>query len=259
MKIRQLGSTIGVQDARQYLTSYLVDDCVAIDAGSLGFLSPLSLQQSIQHLFLSHSHLDHVASLPTFLDNVHQGGSDCPTVYGSRDVLDCLSRDLFNERLWPDLDRLAEEGICFYKPAEIQSEVPVIIGSLTITPVNVDHVVPTMGFLIQDAQSAVVITSDSGPTDRIWELANEPAFRQKLKVAFLECSFPNDMDQLAQKSKHLCTQQFALEIAKVSAGPPFQTVAVHLKPSFEAQIYRELMALNLPNLQIGGQDATWEL
>ena len=259
MRIRQLGSTIGSTDVRQYLTTYLINDSVAIDAGCLGLLSPVASQRSVKHLFLSHSHLDHLATLPTFLDNVFQSGDDCPTIYASRDVWDCLHRDMFNDRLWPDLARLGKEGIQFYHEAELSSEVPVSAGGLTITPVTVDHTVSTLGFLIEDEYSAVIIASDTGPTDRLWEVVENSPSRQKLRMVFLECSFPNDFEWLAEKSKHLCPKLFSIEIAKLSPTPPFQTVAVHLKAMLEESIRTELEALQIPNLQIGGQDATWKV
>src|SRR5205823_12507757 len=67
---------------RQYLTAFLVGDSVAIDAGSLGFYGSPAEQARIRHVFLTHTHLDHIASLPIFLENVSQDdGAHCPTVY----------------------------------------------------------------------------------------------------------------------------------------------------------------------------------
>lgn len=258
MKIRQLGSAVGSSNQRQHLTTFLINDTIAIDAGSLGLLDPVADQFRVKQVFLSHSHLDHVATLAMFLDNVYQPGDVCPRIYASSVVGDALQNDLFNDRLWPDLARISGNDSPFFCLEQISSESPIEMDGLTITPVAVDHVVPTLGFLIEDQHSAAVIASDTAPTERIWELVNEPRFRSKLQVVFLECSFPDSHEWLAHSSKHLCSRQFAKEIAKVSASQPFLTVAVHLKASLYERTARELAALTLQNLQIGGGDATWE-
>src|SRR5262245_9815074 len=84
---------------RQYLTTFLVGDSVAIDAGSLGFYGSPAEQARIRHVFLTHTHLDHIASLPIFLENVSNDGGDCPTIYAPAEVLDVVCRDVLNDRL----------------------------------------------------------------------------------------------------------------------------------------------------------------
>lgn len=258
MKVRQLGSVLGTAEPRQHLTTFLINEAIAIDAGSLGLLAPVVEQRRVGHVFLSHSHVDHLATLPSFLDNVSQPSGLCPTIHASRDVWHCLRHDVFNGRLWPDLSCLTGGESQFFQMAELRSEEPVAIDGVTITPVGVDHVVPTLGFLIEDETSAIVIPSDTGPTDRIWQLANRPDFRRKLRAVFLECSFPDALEWLAVKAKHLCPKQFAAEIAKLAPVPGCLTVAVHLKATLQEAIRQELEALSLPNFEIGGADRTWE-
>lgn len=257
VKIRQLGSAVGGGEVRQHLTTFIIDDAVAIDAGALGLLSPVAQQKSIKHVLLSHSHIDHLATLPMFLDNVFAPGTECPAVYAGGDVWDALRRDVFNERLWPDLARIGSEEVRFFTETELHSETPIRIGGLTITPVAVNHTVPTLGFLIEDATTAVVIASDTGPTERIWELASQTPFREKLRAVYLECSFPNRLAWLAEKSMHLCPRQFAAEVAKISPAGAWQTIAVHLKAQVYDEIRAELASLAIPNFGFGGGDQTW--
>lgn len=257
MIIRQLGSSIGNQEIRQHLTTFLVNDSIAIDAGCLGLLSPIERQRHVQHVLLSHSHIDHIATLPFFLDTVFEPGEKCPTVYASRTVWESLKSDVLNERLWPDLSRIESEENRIYGEQVLLDGVPVHIDGVTITPVAVDHVVPTFGFLIEDQNAAVVFSADTGPTTRLWELANRPAFRSKLKIVFLECSFPQSHEWLANNSGHLSSNLFAKEMKKVSTGSPFFTVAIHLKGSMYDQTSSELMSIGIPGLSIGGGDRTW--
>ncbi len=109
MKITLVPSSVFTnhEEQDQFLTSYLVNDTVAVDAGPLGLYRSAQEQARIRHVFLTHTHLDHLASLPTFIENVYEAGPDCVTVHGSADVLDCLRQDLFNGRVWPDFVSLS--------------------------------------------------------------------------------------------------------------------------------------------------------
>jgi ribonuclease BN (tRNA processing enzyme) len=103
-----------------------------------------------------------------------------------------------------------------------------------------------MSFVIEDSGSAVVIVSDTGPTEKIWEAANRAP---KLKAVFLEAAFPNSMSSLAAVAKHLTPALFAREAAKLTRHAAM--IAVHIKPGFRDEIVRELLALGLQNLAIG--------
>jgi len=259
VKIELVGSSIGAGATRQNLTSFIINDCVAIDAGSLGLVVPLTRQLAIQHVLLSHSHIDHVATLPIFLDNVFSPDRECPKVYASRNVWDSLSRDLFNDRLWADLSRIATEEGQFFTPIELQSESTIKIAGLSITPVSVNHCVPTLGFLVEDDRVAILIVSDTGPTERIWELARQQLFYAKLRAVFLECSYSNSFEWLAKKTTHLCPRLFAAEFAKFPLNLSILPIAVHLKGWLHETIEAELNQLSLPGLCFGDVVKTWNL
>ena len=114
-------------------------------------------------------------------------------------------------------------------------------------PVN--HVVPTFGFVIEDAAAAVAIPSDTGPTDQIWQVANRAP---QLKAVFLEATFPNRMASLADLAKHLTPTLFAAEVRKLTQ--PAKIIAVHIKPRFYDEVVDELRVLNLPNMEVAQYD-----
>ena len=95
MKVEFLPSTVGTLATKQFCISAVINDTIAIDAGSIGLLWPVERQMQIQQIFLSHSHLDHVASLPLFLDNIYRRGPDCPSVYACEATIKCL-REMFS-------------------------------------------------------------------------------------------------------------------------------------------------------------------
>jgi cAMP phosphodiesterase len=247
MRIRIFPSSIGDSSLHQILASYLINDTVSIDGAVLGLLAPLEIQRRIQHVFLSHSHLDHLATLPLFIDNVYTPGTECPTVWASPDVFQVLQQDVFNDRLWPDMLRLSEEESSFLRMNPLQEEQPVEVNGLKVTPIPLNHVVPTLGFLVEEiaSGSAVLFVSDTGPTDRIWEIGRHVP---GLKAVFLECSFPNSMRWLAEKARHLTPDLFHGELAKLNRQVP--VYVIHVKIAFEAQILTELAALGIPDLHI---------
>jgi ribonuclease BN (tRNA processing enzyme) len=247
MRVTLVPSAVGRRGAaRQFLTSYLLNDTVAVDAGSLGLYRTPRHQARVKHLFLTHTHIDHLASLPVFLENAYRGDGDCVTVYGSAAVLDCLRQDLFNDRLWPDMVRISAARAPYLKLRELEPGRPVECDGLRLTPVPVDHAVPTLGLIVEEPAAAVVIPSDTGPTEVIWEWANQ---LPQLKAVFLEATFPNSMGWLASLAKHLTPALFAEEARKVKR--PVRFIAVHLSPRERRQIVQELRALDLPGLRIG--------
>jgi len=127
------------------------------------------------------------------------------------------------------------------------------IGNLKVTTIDVDHVVPTFGFLIETAESAVAIVSDTSPTEEIWSVARA---HPKLKVVFLEAAFPNSMVSLAERTGHLTPMMFMQEYRKLDREVP--VVAIHIKPAFAEQVICELKALGLAQLTISEPNAIYE-
>jgi ribonuclease BN (tRNA processing enzyme) len=250
VKITLIPSSVSDTDRAQiqFLSSYLINETVCIDAGSVGFFGSPADQARIKHILISHTHIDHLASLPIFLENAFE--EDCPPVmiHGTDVVLDCLRRDLFNDRLWPDFVGMSGGHTKFLQLQTLQPEQTLCLEDLRITPVPVNHVVPTVGFIVEDEHGAVVITSDTGPTDALWERANQTP---NLKAVFLEVTFPDGLAWLADAAKHLTPATFAGEVRKLKTGEKQPAIlAVHLKPRFRDQILSELKAHQVPNLKI---------
>lgn len=248
MRVMLLPASVGEpgHDRNQYLTSFILNGTVAIDAGGLGLFQTPQQQTRIRHVFLTHSHVDHVGSLPIFVENVFEGKPDCVTIYGSEAVLDSVQRDLFNDRVWPDFIALSRKQTAFLKLQTLVEGQAVEVDGLRFTPVPVNHVVHTFGFIVEDAAATVVIPSDTGPTEEIWRHANAAA---NLKAVFLEVTFPNYMQGLADVAKHLTPQTFHAEMRKLKKTVPI--FAIHIKPRFHEEVVKELQALNMSNLSVG--------
>jgi len=246
-------STGGTSEPQyQFLTSYLINGNVAIDAGSVGLYGTPQQQVEIKHVFLSHTHIDHMASLPVLLENAYEYGSECVTIYASEDVISCLRTDVFNGRLWPDFIALSPESP-FLKLHTLVPGRAVDVAGLRVTPVSVNHVVPTLGFLVEDDDSGVIFSSDTGPTDELWKVANAAP---RLNAVFLEVTFPNELAWLARDAKHHTPASFHAEVNKLSK--PTTVVVVHLKARFYREVVAELESLHVPDLVIGRVGNTYE-
>jgi cAMP phosphodiesterase len=253
MKIELLPSSIPPTDA-QFLVSFLINDEVAIDAGPIGLLSDLARQERVRHVFITHEHIDHVATLPILLENVYEPGPDCVELLAVEDVLNFLHRDVFNGRVWPDFFALSTGEDRFVRSTPLRILEPVVRAGLKVTPVPVSHCVDTLGFLVDDGRAAVCFPSDTGPTEVLWKhLAAAP----RLDAVFLEVSFPNRHADLAATTGHHCPATFAAEVAKLDRG--VRWIVVHRKARFAAEISRELAALRLPNVELVQPGVAYEI
>jgi cAMP phosphodiesterase len=247
VKITLLPSAAGdaSPEQLQHTTSILINDTVVIDAGSVGFFGSANDQARISHLFLSHSHIDHLGSLPIFVENSYQGGLQCVTVHGNGHVLDVLQRDMFNDRLWPDFILLSRGENRFLTLSQMEPGQTCELDGLRVTATPMTHVVPTQGYILSDAGATVAILSDTGPTEEVWRQLNA---LPRLDAVFVECCFPDALAWLAEVSLHLTPCMLARELAKLRRST--RVIAVHLKPRFRAEIIGELTQ-QLPGVEIG--------
>jgi cAMP phosphodiesterase len=243
MKVELIPSSIPVSEA-QFLVSFLVNDLLAIDAGPIGLMADLRRQELVRHVFLTHEHVDHIATLPILLENVYQPGKECVELLGNADVLEFIHRDVFNGRVWPDFFALSTGPDRFVHGTPIRVFEPVVRAGLTITPLPVSHGVDAIGLLVDDGTTAVAFPSDSGPTDVFWR---HVAACPRLAAVFMECSFPDSLRDLAATTGHHCPSTFAAETRKL--GREVRWIVVHRKARYAAEIARDLSTLDIPNLE----------
>ena len=253
MKVRILGSNPEDPVHRQYFSSYLVNGGVVIDAGCVGQHRKPQDQAAVGHVFLTHSHLDHTASLPVFLENVYGLRKECPVIYAPAEVLAALRRDMFNDIAWPDFFRLSNAKASFLQTQELHPETTVEVEGLRIAAVPVNHGVPTFAYIVTAPDASVIFAADSGPTERLWEVA---AAVPNLRAAFLEASFPNDLQWLADVSGHLTPNTLRGEAAKLRKG--VRLIVVHIKPRYQETVLSELSAFEIFGLEIGECEHDYE-
>jgi ribonuclease BN (tRNA processing enzyme) len=252
MKLRVVGCSGGsVKD--RFLSCFLLNDEVALDAG--GLTGPLTLEEQlrIRHVIVTHTHLDHNCGLPFFLDNVFGQLDEPIVVYGTGPVVRSLKAHMFNDELWPDFTKLPSESKPTVRFETIDEEKPFRISSLSFTAIGVDHLIPTVGVLVEDGSGAVLYTSDTGPTERVWQVAS---FHKRLKCVITEISFASDDDALARASGHMTPKILASELRKLTRKVP--VLVTHTKPGHLARIEEELMELGLEGVELIEQGRTYE-
>ena len=255
MRIRLLPSSAGRESQLQCLTSFVIDDRVAIDAGSIGFAFSPDQIGSVRNIVVTHSHSDHTASLPIYVAEAFPMLDSAIIIYGSIEVITALREYVFNDHVWPDFEKIqlsngAGPTVVF---RELKAMQKVNIGGMDFTPIPVNHIVPTFGLLVQNATASVAFTSDTYLTDEIWKVAREDV---NLKAVFAEVSFPNEMGPLAQASKHLTPELLALELDKLNRDVP--VYAVHIKPTHRDDVIRQIAALEPHRVSVGEIDHVYE-
>ena len=244
MRLQLIPSAVGGSSQLQFLSSYLLNDELAIDGGSLGLLPDLARQRMIRHLLLTHAHADHIATLGVWLDNVFAEGN-APTIYCLPAVADALRTHYFNDVVWPDLQKLPSMERPAVRIRTIDSGETITLGDLSVTAVAVNHAVPAAGFVICDARATLVFSGDTGPTEQLWKVA---AAHDNWHTTVLEVAFPNHLQSCANVAGHLTPATFAAELPKLP--PNGQVYAVHLKSAYREQIAAELTALAAPNCKL---------
>ena len=244
MQIRVLGAHGGSTPGHR-LTSFLLDGGVCLDAGALTCALTLDEQARIRGLLVTHSHMDHVATLPFLVENVFGRVSHPIEVIAPGDVVDALSAHLFNDALWPDFTRLPSHLLPVVTFRPVEPGVPFRVNGLTATAIPVSHVVPTYGYLVSDGASSVLFSGDTGPTEALWRAAHDA---KNLKALFVECSFPDTMAEVADVSRHLTPATLGKELAKMPPGVP--VLLYHMKPPSLAALEEEIAALREPRLRL---------
>lgn len=237
MEIRVLGTHPDELSHRYLLTSILLNGELSLDAGALGLGLTPDEQRRVGGIILTHTHLDHLASLPLFLLNRTGNGEPPPTLFSTPHNVAMLKKHLFNNVLWPDLLRISHN---FLQLRDAEPLVPFEAGRFSAWLFPVNHPVPTYGVVVRDRvqHEEILFTGDSTICETVWTEANRC---QHLRALVVDVAFPNDMKEQALSTGHLTPGLLADGLEKLRRPAP--VFAVHYRPAHASQIAEELAAI----------------
>lgn len=227
----------GGKGCGKHTTCFRIAENIVIDAGNI--LSPLKREASkIEHIFLTHSHLDHIIDIAFLIDAFYAAKNSPLVIYGLKETLEDLKTHILNWRIWPDfseLDLMDKSGKSILLK-EIHIGEQFELCGILIEPVPTCHTVASCGYKITKNKSATIITSDTGVCERLLEEIDKT---ENLANLVIECSFPSRFEKLAMDSMHMTPRLLAKELGKLRRLD-FNIFINHIKPSYEDEIIDDI-------------------
>lgn len=230
-------------------TSFQIYNDILVDAGNV--INTLGEEAKyINHVFITHSHSDHITDLPFIVESFFAERNKPLIVYGSQETINSLKAHTFNDEIWPDFTKINLIGsninALIFKVIEANETIKV--GPYNVTPLNANHIPGAFGFsIIKDNLNGYIISGDTYENDELWDIINN---NNKIKSLIIECSFPSKMKALAYESKHLTPEILANELKKLKRTD-IQIFIYHMKPSFKKEMIKEIKELKI--LSNGGK------
>ena len=244
MRFRVLGCAGSIAGGR-LTTSFLVDDDILIDAGTgLGTL-PLEAMAKIDHVFLTHAHMDHVGLLPMLVDSTMGLRRQPILVHAARATLKAVSEHIFNWDISPDFREIEIEGHPALRFSPMEPGRPVRIGNRVLTAIAVKHSVPTVAYRVDGGAGSLVVAPDMTVSDDFWPAVSAIA---DLRYLLIETAFENAKLELCRASGHLCPALLDRELRRLER--PAAIRIIHMKSASAATIRGEIAAL-APGRDIG--------
>ncbi|MFO0674757.1 MAG: 3',5'-cyclic-nucleotide phosphodiesterase [Polyangiaceae bacterium] len=249
MELRVVGCH-GGETPRHRTSAFVLDDRLAIDAGSLTSGLELKAQCALEAVLVSHAHLDHIRDLATIADNRVQNGCKPLLVCGARPTLSLLKKHFFNDKLWPDFSVIPTAEKPTIRYVELKPEAVSEIAGYRVRCIAVSHTIDSYAFIVESPKGgAIAYSGDTGPTDRIWEVLNDTP---NLRAMLMEVSFPNREQRIATVSGHHTPQTLAVDLKKLTLSRDVPFLLYHIKPSFQHEVEKECAKLKGVDLTIVG-------
>jgi len=254
MKIRVLGA-YGAEGLGQRPSAFLVNDRTLVDAGTVTGALSVAEQEAIEHVLVSHSHLDHIAGLAFLTETLACCGPRRPlTITSIEPVVEALRSGVFNNVVWPDFAQIPSPGAPVIRYRTLVEEAEQRLGDLSVMPAAVSHTVPAAGFIVHDGTRGFVYSGDTGPTETLWKTVRGLG---GIRAVILECAFPNRMRALADAARHLTPELIERELDKLPADVPVWIF--HIKPQFLQETAEELSRVDSGRIVLLEQDKTYDV
>lgn len=232
MKVRVLGCSGAIaKDCRT--TAFLIDDSILIDAGTgVGDLT-LDEMRKIDHVFLTHSHLDHIAALPLMLDAVGSLRSAPVQIHALPATVEALRAHVFNNVIWPDFEAIPSQNQPFMRFCPLAAGEQRTVAGLLLEALPAVHTVPALGYALRGEAGWWAFTGDTERNPAFWERVND----LPLAMLVIETAFSQREAALARRALHLAPRTLLEELNSLRQ-PGCCIYITHAKPA-ETEIIAE--------------------
>ncbi len=219
-------------------SSFLLNNKTVIDAGNL--LDSLDVASTeIENIWITHSHLDHIYDIAYILDNYYALRKKTLNIYGLPKTIQTIKENFLNNTVWPDFSQISllnsKEKCVKYVEIELNKEYKISETEI-IKPIYAEHTVDTCGYVYIEKGKGIVFSSDTISLSSVLEEVNE---NKNISTIMVECSFPSDMQNIADVSKHLTPKKLFKELEKLKRDD-ISIYINHLKPSYLTKIEKEI-------------------
>ncbi len=214
----------------------LIDEDILIDCGS--GVGDLTLDQlaKVRHVFLTHSHLDHVAFLPLLVDSIFERIDQPIVVHALPATIQALKEHIFNWAIWPDFAQLPVVSKPVMAYMEHSAGDVCIVDGRKIKSISMNHIVPTVGYRVESAEGAsFAFTGDTTTNDTFWDELNS---HPRLDLLLLEVAFSNAYEELSNTARHYCSNTMVADLIKLKLNP--EIYLTHHKPEENNVIIAEI-------------------
>ena len=241
--IKVLGAS-GSKAKNQNTTSFQIFKDIVIDAGNI--LNAIGNEaKEINHIFLTHSHADHIADLPFIIETFFEERTTPLTIYALEDTINILKKHSFNDEIWPDFTKIklakSDSFSLILKPIKLDETIN--IHNYSIKAIHAVHIAGSCGYMITKNNQSFIISGDTYINPTLWEEINS---NKNIKSLIIECSFPNKLEDLAELTKHLTPSLIAKQLQNLKRKD-ISIFYYHLKPSYKKELLNDIKKHKLLN------------
>lgn len=237
MRVRVLGCSGGISQ-NVATTSFLIDDDILLDAGTGVCDLSLDEMRRIKHIFITHSHLDHITSIPLLADTLFDDLIGQPIiVHAQAETIKALRDHVFNWTIWPNFTELPHKTNAVLKLETMVAGTVYELSGRQVEMISVNHAVPGVGYSVKKGGKVFAFSGDTTSNENFWASLNK---HDSLDLLFVESAFANKDIELAKIAFHYCPQLLAKDLKKLKHKT--RVYITHLKPGSEQEIIRQCQA-----------------
>jgi HD-GYP domain-containing protein (c-di-GMP phosphodiesterase class II)/ribonuclease BN (tRNA processing enzyme) len=218
-------------------TSFQIYKDIVVDAGNI--LNALGNEaKHINHIFLTHSHADHITDLPFIIETFFESRETPLTIYALEETIEVLKKHSFNDVIWPDFTKIKllknDTFSLILKPIKINEITK--IHNYSIKAIEANHISGACGFVIKKNHQGFIISGDTYINPYMWEEIEKD---EDIKSLLIECSYPDKLQELAKITRHLTPELIAKELEKLTRKN-LSVFYYHLKPSYQKDLLKDI-------------------